>query len=135
MQISISNLEKALITLDESYEILSNNKNDYLTTVLEDAVIKRFEYTLEISKKIMKKVLKKFYDKQEEELTVNNIFRFMYGYNYISDWERWRTYHEKRNTTAHEYNLEKSRKLLGLIPDFLRDTKELIKNLKEKLPC
>ncbi len=135
MQISISNLEKALITLDESYEILSNNKNDYLTTVLEDAVIKRFEYTLEISKKIMKKVLKKFYDKQEEELTVNNIFRFMYGYNYISDWERWRTYHEKRNITAHEYNLEKSRKLLGLIPDFLRDTKELIKNLKEKLPC
>lgn len=128
-------MEKALITLDESYEILSNNKNDYLTTVLEDAVIKRFEYTLEISKKIMKKVLKKFYDKQEEELTVNNIFRFMYGYNYISDWERWRTYHEKRNITAHEYNLEKSRKLLGLIPDFLRDTKELIKNLKEKLPC
>lgn len=128
-------MEKALITLDESYEILSNNKNDYLTIVLEDAVIKRFEYTLEISKKIMKKVLKKFYDKQEDELTVNNIFRFMYGYNYISDWERWRTYHEKRNTTAHEYKLEKSRKLLGLIPDFLRDTKELIKNLKEKLPC
>lgn len=63
MQISISNLEKVLITLDESYEILSNNKNDYLTTVLEDAVIKRFEYILEISKKIMKKVLKKFYDK------------------------------------------------------------------------
>ena len=59
----------------------------------------------------------------------------MYGYNYISDWERWRTYHEKRNITAHEYNLEKSRKLLGLIPDFLRDIKELIKNLKEKLPC
>lgn len=128
-------MEKALITLDESYEILSNNKNDYLTTVLEDAVIKRFEYTLEISKKIMKKVLKKFYDKQEDELTVNNIFRFMYGYNYISDWERWCTYHEKRNTTAHEYKLEKSRKLLGLIPDFLQDTKELIKNLKEKLPC
>lgn len=54
----------------------------------------------------MKKVLKKFYDKQEEELTVNNIFRFMCGYNYISDWEHWRTYHEKRNTTVHEYNLE-----------------------------
>lgn len=128
-------MEKALITLDESYEILSNNKNDYLTTVLEDAVIKRFEYTLEISKKIMKKVLKKFYDKQEDELTVNNIFRFMYGYNYISDWERWRTYHKKRNTTAHEYKLEKSRTLLEIVPDFIKDTEELIKNLKEKLPC
>lgn len=135
MPINVLNLENATILLNDSYEILLKNQNDILTTVFEDAVIKRFEYTLEISKKIMKKVLKKFYDKQEEELTVNNIFRFMYGYNYISDWEHWRTYHEKRNTTAHEYNLEKSRKLLGLIPDFLQDTKELIKNLKEKRPC
>lgn len=106
MSLNVLNLENATILLNDSYEILSSNQNDILTTVLEDAVIKRFEYTLEISKKIMKKVLKKFYDKQEEELTVNNIFRFMCGYNYISDWEHWRTYHEKRNTTVHEYNLE-----------------------------
>lgn len=135
MPINVLNLENATILLNDSYEILLKNQNDILTTVLEDAVIKRFEYTLEISKKIMKKVLKKFYDKQEEELTVNNIFRFMYGYNYISDWEHWRTYHEKRNTTAHEYNLEKSRRLLEIVPDFIKDTEELIKNLKEKLPC
>lgn len=81
----------------------------------------------------MKKVLKKIYDKQEEELTVNNIFRFMYGLNFISDWERWRTYHEKRNNTAHEYNLVKSITLLELLPSFVKDVKELINNLEEKL--
>lgn len=135
MQIDITNLEQAVLTLKESQEILSDNKNDILTSVLEDAVIKRFEYTLEIAKKIMKKVLKKFYDKSETELTVNNIFRYMYGYDYISNWENWKIYHEKRNNTAHEYNLEKSRKLLEVVPNFIVDTEELITNLKEKLCC
>ena len=135
MQIDITNLEQAVLTLKESQEILSDNKNDILTSVLEDAVIKRFEYTLEIAKKIMKKVLNKFYDKSETELTVNNIFRYMYGYDYISNWENWKIYHEKRNNTAHEYNLEKSRKLLEVVPNFIVDTEELITNLKEKLCC
>ena len=83
----------------------------------------------------MKKVLNKFYDKSETELTVNNIFRYMYGYDYISNWENWKIYHEKRNNTAYEYNLEKSRKLLEVVPNFIVDTEELITNLKEKLCC
>lgn len=60
MSLNVLNLENAVILLNDNYKILSSNQNDILTTVLEDAVIKRFEYTLEISKKIMKKVLKQF---------------------------------------------------------------------------
>ena len=133
MQIDISNLKNALYTIEENVVALEENKNSHLLTLLEDSAIKRFEYTLEISKKIMKKVLKKMYDKSEEELTVNNIFRFMYGLNFVSNWENWRIYHEKRNNTAHEYNLEKSRTLLELLPRFVEDVKELINNLEEKL--
>lgn len=48
MPIYVSNLENAAILLNDNYKILSSNQNDILTTVLEDAVIKRFEYTLEI---------------------------------------------------------------------------------------
>ena len=44
-------------------------------------------------------------------------------------------YHEKRNNPAHEYNLEKSRKVLEVVPNFIVDTEELITNLKEKLCC
>ena len=64
----------------------------------------------------MKKVLKKVYGITEEELTVNNTFRFMQGYNFITNWENWKEYNEKRNNTAHEYDLIKSRKLIDLIP-------------------
>ena len=133
MKIEISSLKNALDTVKESVDILKNNREEYLRTSLEDSLVKRFEYTLELSKKMMKKILKKFYDKPEEELTVNNIFRFMYGLNFISNTESWRNYHEKRNNTAHEYNLEKSRKLLELIPDFINDVEELINNIEKNI--
>ena len=74
--------------------------------------MKRFEYTLEIAWKLMKKFLMKTYGKTEQELTMNNIFRLMQGYGYIENWETWRDYYQKRNNTAHEYSLEKSRVLI-----------------------
>lgn len=63
----------------------------------------------------MKKYLKLVYGKSDEELTVNNIFRLMSGYNMIGDWENWKEYYLKRNETAHEYNIEKSRSVLPVM--------------------
>ena len=80
----------------------------------------------------MKKILIKKYGKDEKELTINNIFRFMEGYGYIEDWQKWKDYYQKRNNTAHEYNLEKSRELVCLIPDFLSDVEFLINSIKER---
>ena len=133
MDICIKNLSNALVSLKECNLKYEENKTSDLAVFLEDACIKRFEYTLEIARKMMKKILKKIYAHPEEELTVNNIFRFMQGYNFISDWERWRNYYEKRNNTAHEYNLEKSRELVSIIPQFIQDTEELIDNINRKL--
>ena len=134
MSIDLSNLKSALKTLKSSMDTLDANKSCDFSDMLEDSCIKRFEYTLEISRKLMKKILKKIYGKSEEELTVNNTFRFMQGYKFIPNWENWREYYEKRNNTAHEYNLEKSRKLIEIIPDFINDTEILVKNMDEKLP-
>jgi len=133
MQIDISNLKSALETLKSSMVTLEENRTCYFVDMLEDSCIKRFEYTLEFVKKIMKRILKQIYGKAEDELTVNNIFRFMQGYKFVENWESWREYYEKRNNTAHEYSLEKSRKLMVLIPQFIVDTENFIKNLEEKL--
>jgi len=85
MEIDITNLKSALQTLKTSMEKLEENKTCDFADILEDSCIKRFEYTLEIARKLMKKVLKKIYGRGEEELTVNNTFRFMQGYKYIPD--------------------------------------------------
>ena len=133
MVIDISNLKSALETLKTSVETLDKYKNYEFYDMLEDSCIKRFEYTLEIARKTMKRVLKTKYGKSEEELTVNNTFRLMQGYKYISNWENWKDYYEKRNNTAHEYNLTKSRALITLIPQFILDIENLIKNIDSKL--
>ncbi len=133
MEIDITNLKSALDILKTSMEKLEENKTRDFADMLEDSCIKRFEYTLEIARKTMKRVLKKIYGKNEEELTVNNTFRFMEGYKFIDNWENWREYYEKRNNTAHEYSLEKSRKLLKIIPAFIKDTEILINNLEKNL--
>ena len=133
MGIDITNLKSALDILKTSMEKLEENKTRDFADMLEDSCIKRFEYTLKIAQKTMKRVLKKIYGKNEEELTVNNTFRFMEGYKFIDNWENWREYYEKRNNTAHEYSLEKSRKLLKIIPAFIKDTEILINNLEKNL--
>ena len=134
MEIDFSYLQAALDTLKASVKTLDENKGCDFVDMLEDSCIKRFEYTLEIARKLMKKVLKKVYGYSEEELTVNNTFRFMQSYKFIKNWENWKNYIEKRNNTAHEYNLEKSRNLIEIIPQFIDDTELLLKNFEEKLP-
>lgn len=59
MSIDLSNLKSALKTLKSSMVTLDANKSCDFSDMLEDSCIKRFEYTLEISRKLMKKNSKK----------------------------------------------------------------------------
>ncbi|MBE7709719.1 MAG: hypothetical protein E7Z93_04640 [Cyanobacteria bacterium SIG32] len=132
-KIDISNVQNALETLKKSNIKFLENKDESITDMLEDSCVKRFEYTLETSWKLMKRILKKIYGKQEQELTVNNIFRFMQGYGFIKNWESWKDYYAKRNDTSHEYNLEKSRELLKIIPTFIEDADFFLDKLQKEL--
>jgi len=129
--IEITNLENAYSTLNECYKDYEANQTSVFLEYIADSCVKRFEYTLETAWKLVKKILIQKYGKTDAELTMNNIFRFMQGYGYAEDWERWKNYYEKRNNTAHEYNLVKARTLVDLVPDFLKDTEFLISKLKE----
>ena len=57
MVIDISNLKSALQTLKSSMETLEKNRTCDFADMLEDSCIKRFEYTLEIARKLMKRVI------------------------------------------------------------------------------
>jgi len=129
--LNADNLVKSYNTLLKCFEDYKENKSSPFLEYIEDSCIKRFEYTLETSWKLMKKVLIKKYGKSEAELTINNIFRLMQGYGCIKNWESWKNYYQKRNNTAHEYNIQKSRELVEIIPSFLDDVKFLIEALEE----
>ncbi len=60
MDICIKNLSNALVSLKECNLKYEENKTSDLAVFLEDACIKRFEYTLDTARKMMKKILKKY---------------------------------------------------------------------------
>ena len=95
-ELNLDILKNSLKTLKECYDDYSAEPNKKIKDYIKDSCIKRFEYTYETSKKIMNKFLKKEYDKSEKDLTINNIFREMYGLDLIKNFENWADYREKK---------------------------------------
>lgn len=98
-----------------------------------DSCIQRFEYTYELSWKIMKKYLKQFFNKSEQELTMKNIFRYIQGYGLIKDWTKWVEYNEAGNNTSHEYNFNKAQFVLTVLQTFLEDVKYFVTCLEQTI--
>lgn len=133
-EFSIDALKNALTTLNSCWEVYTLKKNDTsIADIVADSCVKRFEYTMETSLKLMRKYLKLVYAKEDKELTVNNIFRLMAGYDMIQNWENWKLYYVKRNDTSHEYNIEKARELLKIIPQFIADVEFLVTSFENAL--
>jgi len=132
-ELDLTNLKNSLDTLKECYSDYAKQPDKKLQIYIKDSCIKRFEYTYETAKKIMNKFLKKEYDKTEKELSINNIFREMYGLGLIENFENWVNYREKRNITSHEYDITKTYPIIDIIPNFIIDTNILIKNLEKVL--
>lgn len=132
-ELDLSNLKNSLSTLVECYADLSNEKDEKIKIYIKDSCIKRFEYTYETAKKIMNKYLKKEYDKTEQELSINNIFREMYGLNLIENFENWVEYRKKRNITSHEYNIDLSDSIIDIVSFFIKDVEYLVSALDKVL--
>lgn len=133
-EFNINALTNALTSLNNCWEIYLLKKEDTsITDIVADSCVKRFEYTMETSLKLMRKYLKLIYAKDDKELTVNNIFRLMAGYDMITNWENWKMYYAKRNDTSHEYNIEKARELLKIIPQFISDVDFLVNSFENAL--
>lgn len=132
-ELDINNLKKCIDSLKNCVVDFKKSNNKEIKEYIEDACVKRFEYTVETSWKMMKKYLKLEYGKEDKELTMNNIFRLMEGYGFIKSWENWRFYYDKRNDTSYEYNKEKANEILGIIDRLVDDAQYLYNELAKAL--
>ena len=132
-KLDISNLKNCIDALKECIDAHNTTTNEQMKGFIEDSCVKRFEFTVETSWKIMKKYLKEVYGKDDKELTMNNIFRLMEGYGFIKSWEIWREYYDRRNDTSHEYNREKALNILKSINGLLEDANYLYTELEKEL--
>lgn len=131
--LDITNLKKCIDSLKECKEAYNIITDEQMRGFIEDSCVKRFEFTVETSWKMMKKYLKEVYGKDDKELTMNNIFRLMEGYGFIKSWETWREYYDRRNDTSHEYNREKALNILNSMESLLNDANYLYTELEKEL--
>ena len=97
------------------------------------ACIKEFEIILEQSGKLLKKSLRRFLhsNKAADKLIFKDIFRqaALHGIITLEETERWLTYRDNRNSTAHDYGLGFAEDTLKILPQFIIDTQSLVKSI------
>lgn len=66
-EFSIDALKNAFVTLNSCWEVYNLKKDDAsIADIVADSCVKRFEYTMETSLKLMRKYLKLVYAKDEK---------------------------------------------------------------------
>lgn len=98
------NFSKAVKRLNEANIIYKKNKDN---DMFQDALIKRFEFTFELSWKTLREYLKE-QGYNLEILSPKGVFAFAYQEAVISDETLWLDMLEARNLTAHDYGRELS---------------------------
>jgi hypothetical protein len=136
-KLNTDHLAQCIKTLEYSIEHLLSSQPDSIEyEVFRNATIKGFELTLEISGKLLRKALKTYTGNPRlvDELTYKDLFRHAtkHGLLDIDAVERWFTYRNNRNDTAHDYGIAFATTTLKILPSFLQDAQMLKQILADK---
>lgn len=128
MKLNLSSLEKALESLSLALIEYKKNSNEFI----RDSCIQRFEYSYELSWKMVKRHLELVEaDKASiDELAFPNLIRKANEKGLLlSNWSKWKVYREARNTTSHAYDKIKADAVFAIIPDFYKEMEYLYQQL------
>lgn len=101
-----SSLEKALAALKQG--LLDEEAQPNLRT-LKDGVVQQFEFTVDLSWKLLQKYLQQIAQVDPASLrTKKDIFRESASRKLIADAERWIGHYDARNETSHTYDIDRA---------------------------
>jgi len=133
VELIIEPLEKSLSTLKEAWTEYKKNTSN---TFVRDSVIQRFEYTFEISHKILRRFLSEAESSKAEisEMLFNDLIRLGCKRGLLlNDLETWNKYRKLRNLTSHNYDEFNTEYIIAIIPIFIEEINYEILKIKEKL--
>jgi nucleotidyltransferase substrate binding protein (TIGR01987 family) len=126
VKLDYSSLNKAIASLEHAIVRAKQHPED---EELRDAVIQRFEYTMDLSWKFMQRIVKIAGVPETSIRTKRDIFREAAGMGLIPDPTAWFVYYEARNETSHTYNRIVAQRVYGKAEAFLGDVKALYRAL------
>jgi nucleotidyltransferase substrate binding protein (TIGR01987 family) len=130
--LDLSSFAKAVKTLEEA---LSEFAKDKTNSFVRDSVIQRFEYTYELSHKMLKRFLlySEFSGQDIAEMVFANIIRTANEKGLLlNDLEKWEEYRKIRNMTSHTYDETKANLVVALAPEFLQEAVFLLEQLRQR---
>ena len=131
LQNAISQLEKSL---RYAHSPMAENDPD-LFEQLRNSVIQCFEFTYELSHKMLKRYLEATAASPEEYdlSTFQNLIRTGNEKGLLrSDWLQWRIYRQARIDSSHTYDEGKAAAVYAIVPDFLEEAKYLYGQLADR---
>jgi nucleotidyltransferase substrate binding protein (TIGR01987 family) len=138
MTLDFSSLRSAISQLEKSLKYAQSplaKSDPDLFEQLRNSVIQCFEFTYELSHKMLKRYLEETAASPEEiDLdTFQNLIRTGNEKGLLrSDWLRWRLYRQARTDSSHTYDEGKAEAVYSMAPDFLEEAQYLYKQLVER---
>ncbi len=138
MKLDLSPLENAAAQLEDAIEYYDSDlaANDpRLRMHLRAAVIQAFEFTYELSFKMLKRHLELASPNPAaiDDMDFSGIIREAFGRGLVrSELPAWNEYRRSRGTTSHAYNEPKAQEVFERVPDFLQEARYLLNRLHER---
>lgn len=130
MSLDFSPLARAVARLDEG---LARHLADPADEQVRDGLIQRFEFTYDLSHKMLRRALEEAAANPEEvdRMTFPTLIRTAAEQGLLGgDWTDWRTFREMRNITSHTYDEAKARQVAAAIPAFLAEARTVLDRLQ-----
>jgi nucleotidyltransferase substrate binding protein (TIGR01987 family) len=132
MKFDLVPFEKALTSLKEAIEKFQEDESDKF---IRDSVIQRFEYTYEVSYKMLRRFLQlsEHSEASIDEFVFADIIRTANEKSLLlGNLESWLEYRHMRNVISHSYDEAKAIAIVSVAPQFAKEADFLLSKLKEK---
>ena len=118
VELDITSLEKAVASLEAALARQARTPDD---DMIRDACIQRFEFTYELTHKMLKRFLEATSADPAafDAMPFQDLIRTGSERGLLrSDWSRWKLFRTARSITSHTYDEDKAREVFAIVPDF-----------------
>jgi nucleotidyltransferase substrate binding protein (TIGR01987 family) len=132
-RLDLTPFENAVQRLAEG---LARYQKDTTDTQIRDGLIQRFEFTYEISHKMLKRHLEMVSASPGEfnDMVFADLIRSGNEHGLLlGNWSDWKSYRERRGKTSHSYDEEIAIDVVQGIPSFLEEVRHLLNTLKGRV--
>jgi nucleotidyltransferase substrate binding protein (TIGR01987 family) len=133
MSLDITSLGNAVRRLREGLE---RHKREPTDEQIRDGLIQRFEFTYELTHKMLKRYLKETAASPDEidRMPFADLVRSGNAQGLLrSDWPAWRRFREMRARTSHTFDAQVASQVASAIPGFLEEAEHFYAELQRRL--